>query len=185
MSVFRPGDRVRTIAPSWGVDLVPVGSVGTVRPSKVHGVIPVAFDHHHVGDGTGAWSMFDRQLEHLHPAPVRFVRWPFVVLIPRISRAFARAYAALVARVKKSRSARAVRRMRANRRKRVLEQMKADLARRHRYAQPLCPALVARHPHLGPCLSPLPCARHDIPNAQIGFLLCGSYYVGEEVTARV
>jgi hypothetical protein len=44
----------------------------------------------------------------------------------------------------------------------------------------LCPG--RDHAEQEPCLGPLPCARHAIPDAQVGHLLFGATYCHTEVT---
>lgn len=58
---WRRGDRVRAVRESWGDDIVPVGSVGTVTQGP--SLLAVAFDHDPVGDGDGHWAMLRGQLE--------------------------------------------------------------------------------------------------------------------------
>lgn len=57
---WHPGDRVRAIAESWGDDIVPIGSVGTVTQGP--SLLAVAFDHDPIGDGDGHWAMLRGQL---------------------------------------------------------------------------------------------------------------------------
>lgn len=65
------GDRVRTTKESWGDDIVPIGSIGSVAQVRP---LTIAFDHDVIGDGTGVWSMMEHQVVFIEPLPARLAR---------------------------------------------------------------------------------------------------------------